>query len=83
MGCSNPHPHCQIWATETIPDETRKETEAFQNHLKTRGSCLLCDYLELETSEGERLILQNDRFTVLVPYWAVWPFETLIVSRRL
>ncbi|MCZ6778685.1 MAG: UDP-glucose--hexose-1-phosphate uridylyltransferase [Acidobacteria bacterium] len=82
MGCSNPHPHGQIWANATIPDPTRKETESFENHLKARGSCLLCHYLDLETSEGERLIFQNNGFTVLVPYWAAWPFETLVLSRR-
>ncbi len=82
MGCSNPHPHCQIWANETIPDQARKETESFENHLKKRGSCLLCHYLDLESSEGERIIFQNDGFTALVPFWAVWPYETLVLSRR-
>ncbi|MEE9230097.1 MAG: UDP-glucose--hexose-1-phosphate uridylyltransferase [Acidobacteriota bacterium] len=82
MGCSNPHPHCQIWANETIPGQAKRETKSFEEHLKTRGRCLLCHYLELEGAEEERIVFQNDGFIVLVPFWAVWPFETLIVSRR-
>jgi len=82
MGCSNPHPHCQVWANRTIPDKAKKETESLERYLTTKGSCMLCSYLGLEDVEGERVVFQNDGFTALVPFWAVWPFETLILSRR-
>jgi UDPglucose--hexose-1-phosphate uridylyltransferase len=82
MGASNPHPHCQIWATSHIPDEPALETEAQQTYLDEHGSCLLCDYLAAERVSGERIIVKNDHFTVVVPWWAVWPFETMILSRR-
>jgi UDPglucose--hexose-1-phosphate uridylyltransferase len=82
MGASNPHPHCQIWATSHIPDEPAIETEAQQAYLAEHGSCLLCDYLAAERASGDRIIVENDHFAALVPWWAVWPFETMIVSRR-
>src|SRR5262249_40533673 len=82
MGASNPHPHCQIWATEHIPDEPAAEQHALAEHRRTRGSCLLCDYVALELRLAERVVCDNDRFVAVVPYWAAWPFETLIVSRR-
>lgn len=81
MGASNPHPHGQIWANEHLPNEVFKEDEAQRSHFDSRGSCLLCDYLRLERASGERILFENDSFTVLVPFWAVWPFETLVVSR--
>jgi UDPglucose--hexose-1-phosphate uridylyltransferase len=81
MGASNPHPHCQIWANHRIPNEVMKEQSAQENWLRSRGSCLLCDYLALE-SQRERIVVENDDFVALVPFWAVWPFETMIVSRR-
>ncbi len=81
MGASNPHPHCQIWATESIPNEPAKEQRGLTNYLQQHNRCLLCDYLEYELSH-ERLIYQNAAFAVVVPFWAVWPFETMIVSRR-
>jgi UDPglucose--hexose-1-phosphate uridylyltransferase len=82
MGCSNPHPHCQIWANRSIPEQSKKETKSFDEYLATRGSCLICSYLGLESVGAERVVFQNEGFTVLVPFWAVWPFETLILSRR-
>jgi UDPglucose--hexose-1-phosphate uridylyltransferase len=82
MGASNPHPHCQIWATSHIPDEPALETEAQQAYLTEKGSCLLCDYLAAERASGERVIVENEHFTAVVPWWAVWPFETMILSRR-
>ncbi len=80
-GASNPHPHCQIWASETIPNEIVKEYRAQQQYLSDRHSCLLCDYVALERA-GARLVYENDGFAVIVPFWAVWPFETLLVSKR-
>ena len=82
MGASNPHPHGQIWSTGFIPDEPAAETAAQRDHLHRTGHCLLCDYLETERAQGERVIFENDHFAALVPWWAVWPFEVLLVSRR-
>lgn len=81
MGCSNPHPHCQIWANETVPSELAKETARQQDYFTARGKCLLCDYSSIEQSR-ERVVLENDSFLTVVPFWAVWPFETLVVSKR-
>jgi UDPglucose--hexose-1-phosphate uridylyltransferase len=82
MGCSNPHPHSQIWSTNFIPDQPAKELDSLRAYLYEHGSCLLCDYLTEELKRGERLVTRNEHFTALVPYWAVWPFELLVISRR-
>jgi len=82
MGASNPHPHCQIWATASIPEVPAKELGSQQAYLTAHRRCLLCDYIELEERQKVRLVYQNDGFAMLVPFWAVWPFETLVVSRR-
>jgi UDPglucose--hexose-1-phosphate uridylyltransferase len=82
MGASNPHPHGQIWSTGFVPDEPAAETVAQREHLVSTGHCLLCDYLAAEQSAGERIVFQNEHFMALVPWWAVWPFEVLLLSRR-
>jgi UDPglucose--hexose-1-phosphate uridylyltransferase len=82
MGASNPHPHGQIWASASLPNEVVKEQAAQQAHLARAGHDLLGDYLELELREGTRVVCVNDGFVALVPFWAVWPFETIIVPRR-
>ena len=82
MGASNPHPHCQIWATHSIPEAPAKELISQQNYFNRHKSCLLCDYGELESRQAVRLVCENDGFVALVPFWAVWPFELLICSRR-
>ncbi len=82
MGASNPHPHGQIWATEHIPDEPLAELKAQQEYLQTHHHCLLCDYVNLELAQSERIVCANEEFVALVPFWAVWPFETLVLSRR-
>lgn len=82
MGASNPHPHCQIWATETIPNEPAKELARQAEYHSRTGSCLLCDYLKLEQSNQERIVCENADFAALVPFWAVYPFETLILGKR-
>jgi UDPglucose--hexose-1-phosphate uridylyltransferase len=82
MGCSNAHPHGQIWANETLPNDLAKELAAFGNYRQLHGTTLLNDYQELELEKQERLVSANDHFVLLVPFWAVWPFETLLVSRR-
>jgi UDPglucose--hexose-1-phosphate uridylyltransferase len=82
MGASNPHPHCQIWANATVPNEPAKETEKQQAYLEAHGACLLCSYLKLEAESQERIIETNDHFAALVPFWAVWPFEVMLISRE-
>lgn len=82
MGCSNPHPHGQIWANETIPNELDKELRSFAAHHSIHSTSLLADYLALELKKKERVVYENDHFVLVVPFWAVWPFETLLISRR-
>ena len=82
MGCSNPHPYGQIWANESLPNDLARELESFADYYRRHATSLLGDYLSLELEKQERLVCRNDRFVALVPYWAVWPFETLLVSRR-
>ena len=82
MGASNPHPHCQIWASGNIPNEPAKELVTQRTHLAARGRTLLADYLAFELDARERIVLENAHCVALVPFWAVWPFETLIVARR-
>ena len=82
MGASNPHPHCQIWSTGFIPDEPAAEIAAQREHLDRTGRCLLCSYLATERASGERVVVENDHFAVVVPWWAVWPFEVLLLSKR-
>src|SRR5207248_11568702 len=82
MGASNPHPHCQIWATSSIPQAAARELQSQQEYLAARGGCMLCDCISLEQTEQERMVCANDGFIALVPFWAVWPFEVLVCSRR-
>jgi UDPglucose--hexose-1-phosphate uridylyltransferase len=82
MGASNPHPHSQIWATGQIPNEPAVELERQAAYYQEHGKCLLCDYIAAERASGERVVVSNEHFTVVVPYWAVWPFEVLLVSHR-
>lgn len=82
MGASNPHPHCQIWATESIPEIPLKESQTQQKYLKDHKSCLLCDYMAIEAQEKLRIVCQNNAFIAYVPFWAVWPFEVLLCSKR-
>jgi UDPglucose--hexose-1-phosphate uridylyltransferase len=89
MGASNPHPHGQIWATGFVPDEQAAETKAQSEYLARTGHCLLCDYIAAERAVAEqvpgaaaRIVFENEHFIALVPWWAVWPFEVLLVSRR-
>jgi UDPglucose--hexose-1-phosphate uridylyltransferase len=82
MGASNPHPHCQIWATASIPQEPSKELSTQRAYLRSHSRCLLCDYVALEGRQRVRVISENDGFVALVPFWAIWPFEVLVCSRR-
>lgn len=82
MGASNPHPHGQIWGSSSIPNEPAKEEKYLQQYRSTHHSCLLCDYVSVERSLGERRVWENEHFSAVVPFWAVWPFETMIISRQ-
>ncbi len=82
MGNSNPHPHCQIWAQKSIPVEPAKELKQFRKYYRQNRTTILNDYLKLELKLNERIVYKNDSFVVFVPFWAVWPFECLIVSKR-
>lgn len=82
MGCSNPHPHGQIWSNSTVPNEPAKEQERMLAYYKKNGRSLLSDYVVQELEKKERVLFENDHFVGLVPYWAVWPFEAMIVSKR-
>jgi UDPglucose--hexose-1-phosphate uridylyltransferase len=83
MGASNPHPHCQIWASSSLPNEPSKEQAAQDAYYSNKGRPLLGDYLKIERAQGDRLICSNSHFTALVPFWAMWPFEALVLCNRL
>jgi UDPglucose--hexose-1-phosphate uridylyltransferase len=82
MGASNPHPHCQVWATSSIPDIPKKELAFQTSYFEQHNKCLLCDYTSLEIQEKIRVVWMNDGFIAMVPFWAVWPFEVMVCSRR-
>ena len=82
MGASNPHPHCQIWSNQNLPNEAMKESLSQATYYTGHQSCLLCDYLALERKSGERLVSENGGFYALVPFWAVWPFEIIVISKQ-
>lgn len=82
MGASSPHPHGQAWSSESVPNEPAKEQAAQSQYLAEKSRCLLCSCEALERAAGERTVFSNDHFTVVVPFWAVWPYETLLLPRR-
>jgi len=82
MGCSNPHPHGQIWAQESIPVEVAKKGSQQLDFYKRTGSVLLKQYIDQELESGERILYENAHMVVLVPFWAVWPFETMLIPKR-
>jgi UDPglucose--hexose-1-phosphate uridylyltransferase len=82
MGCSNAHPHGQIWAGSALPAEPAKEDASQRDYFRVKGTPLLLDYLVQELTLSERLILENEHWVALVPFWAVWPFESLLVPKR-
>ncbi|KAI7878776.1 galactose-1-phosphate uridylyltransferase [Lichtheimia hyalospora FSU 10163] len=82
MGCSNPHPHGQAWCTEQVPQEAQIELDSMQIYHDThQGRCLLCQYMKKETTSRTRLVIENDSFVCVVPFWAIWPFETLVLPK--
>jgi UDPglucose--hexose-1-phosphate uridylyltransferase len=82
MGCSNPHPHGQVWAQQSIPNEPARELANMRQYFDSHGSTLLGNYLEVELQREERVVCANSHFVCLVPFWATWPFETLVLCRR-
>jgi len=82
MGASNPHPHCQIWSNHALPDAIVKEQSSLLAWRERRGACLLCDYARLEAAALGRVVEENADFLSVVPFWAVWPFETMLISKR-
>lgn len=82
MGCSNPHPHGQIWAQSSLPTQIEKTQKSLQAYFEKHNKSLLEDYVNQELQLKERIVIENEHFVVLVPFWATWPFETMIVSKR-
>ncbi|KAM7319641.1 hypothetical protein ACRRTK_021324 [Alexandromys fortis] len=82
MGCSNPHPHCQVWASSFLPDVAQREERSQQSFHTQHGKPLLLEYGHQELLRKERLVLSSEHWLVLVPFWAVWPFQTLLLPRR-
>jgi UDPglucose--hexose-1-phosphate uridylyltransferase len=82
MGCSNPHPHSQIWSQSIVPNEPAKELISQKAYFQEHGTALLLDYLAEEQMRVERILFSNDHFTALVPFWAIWPFEVMVVAHR-
>ncbi|KAL2311970.1 Galactose-1-phosphate uridylyltransferase [Schizosaccharomyces pombe] len=82
MGCSNPHPHGQAWCLDVIPSVVAQEMCNMTKYFELNNSHLLGDYVKLEMLEKERIVVENDSFIVVVPYWALWPFETLLIAKE-
>lgn len=83
MGCSNPHPHGQVWVTSSLPEEPSQELEQLKNyHQEQEGAHLLEDYAKLESEKKERVVFENNTFLAVCPWWAVWPFEVMIVAKE-
>ena len=82
MGASNPHPHSQIWANASVPNELVREDAGFDAYARSHdGRCVLCAYVEAEIAAGERIVYADENVCAVVPFWAVWPFETLLIPR--
>jgi UDPglucose--hexose-1-phosphate uridylyltransferase len=82
MGASNPHPHGQIWASSFLPNQAAIEDQRQRAYYEQHGSPLLVDYAALEAERGERIVVENDHWIAVVPYWAIWPFEALLLPRQ-
>lgn len=82
MGCSNPHPHCQVWASSYLPNTARTKNRTQLEFYKTHGKPMLMDYIELELAQKERIVVENDMWVAVVPFWALWPYETILLPKR-
>ncbi len=82
MGCSNPHPHCQVWATRQVPTQPARKMKSQWNYFQSHGSDLLGDYLQLELGKRDRIVCENRHWVALAPFWACWPYETMLIPCR-
>ncbi|XP_077989138.1 galactose-1-phosphate uridylyltransferase-like [Glandiceps talaboti] len=82
MGCSNPHPHCQVWASSFLPNEARCEHNSQKDYYKRNNSPMLVDYVRIELDKKDRIVVDNGSWLAVVPYWAVWPYETLLLPKQ-
>ncbi len=82
MGCSNPHPHGQIWSQRSLPNEILKKDDQQRSYYEQNKRSLLLQYVQEELGHDKRIIYENDSFVILVPFWAVWPFETMIIPKE-
>ncbi|XP_051866466.1 galactose-1-phosphate uridylyltransferase isoform X2 [Pristis pectinata] len=82
MGCSNPHPHCQVWASSYLPNEPRIADRTQRDYYNSHGVPMLVEYAKLESQKKERIVVENEEWLVIVPYWATWPFQTLLLPKR-
>lgn len=82
MGCSNPHPHCQIWACSFFPSEPKLKDEKLRAYYQQHKRPLLDDYVRKELEKRERIVVENPDWLVVVPFWATWPFETMMISKN-
>lgn len=82
MGCSNPHPHCQIWGCSFLPNEPAVKNANLRKYYEKYGRAMLDDYVEKEMTRQERIVIENEDWLVVVPYWAAWPFETMLISKN-
>lgn len=82
MGCSNPHPHCQVWATSFLPNTAARKDAAQKEYLAKNGKPLLMDYVALEIKEQKRIVVENEHWIAVVPFWALWPYETMVLPKR-
>lgn len=82
MGCSNAHPHCQIWSSSFIPNEAKIKDKFLRDYYQRKGRPLLMDYLQKELLKKERIVIENSDWLVVVPFWAVWPYETMVLPKK-
>ena len=81
MGCSNPHPHGQIWANSFLPNEAEREDRLQKEYFAEQKSPMLVDYVQRELADGSRTVVETEHWLAVVPYWAAWPFETLLLPK--
>mmetsp|Transcript_30041 Transcript_30041/g.78814 ORF Transcript_30041/g.78814 Transcript_30041/m.78814 type:complete len:366 (+) Transcript_30041:52-1149(+) len=82
MGCSNPHPHCQIWASAHLPNTAYRKDKTQREYLAKTGKNMLVEYIELELKEKSRIVVENEHWVAVVPFWALWPYETMLIPKR-
>ena len=81
MGCPQPHPHGQIWANSFLPNEIERKDRLMRDYFEQQGSNLLVDYVQAEMADGARTVVETEHWLAVVPYWAAWPFETMLLPK--